>query len=96
MTKTLAFFNNKGGVSKTTTCFNVGWMLAEMGKKVIIVDADPQCNLTGMVLDLSQEGSLGEFYNNNPTRNIKDALKPAFESRPISLQPVDCLPVEGR
>jgi cellulose biosynthesis protein BcsQ len=46
--KVIALFNNKGGVSKTTTCFNLGWMLAEHGKTVIMVDADPQCNLTGL------------------------------------------------
>ena len=54
MAKIIALFNNKGGVSKTTTCFNLGWMLAEHGKQVVMVDADPQCNLTGMVLDLSE------------------------------------------
>lgn len=95
MAKTLVFFNNKGGVSKTTTCFNVGWMLAEQGKKVIMVDADPQCNLTGMVLDLSGEGALNKFYSENPNRNIKDALEPAFSSRPKALEPVECVSVDG-
>jgi cellulose biosynthesis protein BcsQ len=46
----VALFNHKGGVSKTTTVFNLGWMLAELGHTVVMVDADPQCNLTGMVL----------------------------------------------
>jgi len=50
MAKQIALFNHKGGVSKTTTTFNLGWMLAKKGKRVIIVDCDPQCNLTGMVL----------------------------------------------
>jgi cellulose biosynthesis protein BcsQ len=92
----IAFFNNKGGVSKTTTCFNVGWMLAERGHKVVMVDADPQCNLTGMVLDLREENSLDTFYRENPERNLKDALEPAFASRPKPLQPVNCVEVAER
>ncbi|MGW3608236.1 ParA family protein [Micromonospora sp. NPDC005161] len=96
MSKTIALFNNKGGVSKTTTCFNLGWMLAERGKRVVIVDADPQCNLTGMVLDLTAGADREDFYAKNPLRNIKDALEPAFQSRPRPLAPVDCVPVDGR
>lgn len=96
MATTIAFFNNKGGVSKTTTCFNVGWMLAQRGHRVVMVDADPQCNLTGMVLDLREENALDTFYRENPKRNLKAALEPAFASRPRPLEPVDCVPVEGR
>src|SRR5690349_4063080 len=48
-------FNHKGGVSKTTTAFNLGWMLARKGKRVVLVDADPQCNLTGVTLGLNAE-----------------------------------------
>jgi len=96
LSTTVAFFNNKGGVSKTTTCFNLGWMLAERGHTVLLVDADPQCNLTGMVLDLSEADALETFYAENPQRNLKDALEPAFASRPKPLEPVDCLPVGGQ
>jgi cellulose biosynthesis protein BcsQ len=71
-------------------------MLASRGKRVILVDADPQCNLTGMVLDLSGEDALEEFYKANPGRNLKDALEPAFKSRPVPLQPVDCMEVPGQ
>lgn len=92
----IALFNNKGGVSKTTTCFNLGWMLASRGSKVIMVDADPQCNLTGMVLDLSGEDALEEFYVKNPGRNLKEALEPAFKSRPRPLAPVECVSVTGQ
>ena len=52
---TIAMFNHKGGVSKTTTTFNLAWMLASKGKRVLMVDADPQCNLTGLVLGLNPE-----------------------------------------
>jgi cellulose biosynthesis protein BcsQ len=93
--KVIALFNNKGGVSKTTTCFNLGWMLAERGHKVVMVDADPQCNLTGMVLDLTEEGALEKFYKEHPKQNIRDALNPAFASRPVPLKAVECVQVIG-
>ncbi len=96
MAKTLALFNNKGGVSKTTTCFNLGWMLAERGHTVLMVDADPQCNLTGMVLDLSEAEALDNYYAEHPGANLMEALAPAFESRPVPLEPVECVQVEGR
>ena len=62
MAKQIALFNHKGGVGKTTTTFNLGWMLAEKGKKVIIVDCDPQCNLTGMVLGFKAAEDFASMY----------------------------------
>lgn len=95
MTTRIALFNHKGGVSKTTTTFNLGWMLAQQGHRVIMVDADPQCNLTGMVLGYGGPTALEEFYDNEIGRNLKDGLAPAFESRPEPLKAVDCFPVTG-
>ena len=46
MAKILSFFNHKGGVGKTTLAYNVAWGLSEKGKRVLMVDADPQSNLT--------------------------------------------------
>jgi len=45
--KTVAFFNHKVGVGKTTLTFNIAASLATLGKRVLIVDADPQCNQKG-------------------------------------------------
>lgn len=42
----LSVFNNKGGVGKTTLTFHLSYALSEMGHKVLMIDADPQCNLT--------------------------------------------------
>ena len=49
-TKKLVFVNNKGGVGKTTLAFNTAVSLAKMGYKTVLVDLDPQCNLTRIAL----------------------------------------------
>lgn len=46
----LTFFNNKGGVGKTSLVFHLAWMFAEMGKRVVAIDLDPQANLTSAFL----------------------------------------------
>jgi cellulose biosynthesis protein BcsQ len=92
----ISLFNHKGGVSKTTTTFNLGWMLAALGKTVLLVDTDPQCNLTGLVLGQEGGSELAEFYDSNPTRNIRACLAPVFEARPVPLAPVDCITVDDQ
>jgi len=49
MGKTYAFVNQKGGVGKTTSALNIGAYIAEEGKKVLLVDFDPQANLSSGV-----------------------------------------------
>jgi cellulose biosynthesis protein BcsQ len=90
--KQIAFFNHKGGVSKTTSVFHLGWMLAAQGKKVILVDCDPQCNLTGLVLNYSHADEY-PFQEKGRALNIKDGLAPAFEARPVPLTPVELQPI---
>jgi cellulose biosynthesis protein BcsQ len=51
--RAISVFNNKGGVGKTTLTFHIGHALSEMGYRVLLVDADPQCNLT--IYSLEQE-----------------------------------------
>ncbi|MGN6324144.1 MAG: ParA family protein [Dyella sp.] len=48
--KFITLYNHKGGVSKTTSTFNLATYIADVGKKVLMVDADPQCNLTEIAL----------------------------------------------
>jgi cellulose biosynthesis protein BcsQ len=64
MPKSICLFNHKGGVSKTTTAFNLGWSLADKGKKVLLVDLDSQCNLTGIVLGYESidDDSMSAYY----------------------------------
>lgn len=57
--KTVAFFNNKGGVGKTSLVYHLGWMFADRGIKVLTIDLDPQANLTAMFLD---EGRLEQLW----------------------------------
>ena len=49
--KSISIFNNKGGVGKTTLTFHLGHALAEMGLRTLLVDLDPQCNLTIFGMD---------------------------------------------
>lgn len=49
--KIISIFNNKGGVGKTTLTFHLGHALAELGHKVLMIDLDPQCNLTILAMD---------------------------------------------
>ena len=95
MAKIICLFNHKGGVSKTTTAFNLGWMLATLGKRVLLADFDPQCNLTGMVLGYQGIEDLENTYKSEPPNNIKDGLAPAFESKPRQIVGADCVNVPG-
>lgn len=56
----LTFFNNKGGVGKTSLVFHLSWMFAEMGKRVVAIDLDPQANLTSAFLP---EEALEELWD---------------------------------
>ena len=72
--KTIAFFNNKGGVGKTTLVYHVAWMLADLGLSVVAADLDPQANLTSMFL---QEERLEQIWlDGDHTLSIVGALKP--------------------
>lgn len=46
----LTFFNNKGGVGKTSLVYHLAWMFSEMGKRIVAIDLDPQANLTSAFL----------------------------------------------
>ena len=79
--KRIALFNHKGGVGKTTLTINIADAFADLGKTVLLVDADPQCNLTSFYLDEAfLEEMLGESDDGNG-QTIWSAVKPVVEGR---------------
>lgn len=87
MSKRIVVFNHKGGVSKTTTVYNLGWMLSKK-YKVLVVDADSQCNLSSLVLGEDFE----KYYIEEATQlhNIKDGVSAAFRGKPQPIAAVNC------
>ncbi|MDQ1814152.1 AAA family ATPase [Massilia sp. CCM 9210] len=59
-TPVLTFFNNKGGVGKTSLIYHLAWMFSRLGKRVVVVDADPQATLTSTLLDENKIEALWE------------------------------------
>ena len=91
MYKIISLFNNKGGVSKTTTTFNLGWKLAQMGHKTLIVDTDPQCNLTGLCLNSENVTDYKKIYSEYG--DIKKALAPVLDGDQGSIEAAECYPI---
>jgi cellulose biosynthesis protein BcsQ len=76
-TNVLTFFNNKGGVGKTSLVYHLSWMFAEMGLTVVAVDLDAQANLTAGFLDEDELEQLWE--NEQGAETIYRAIKPLTE-----------------
>lgn len=79
--KTLAIFNHKGGVGKTTLSVNIADAMADLGYSVLLVDADPQCNLTSFFLS---EKELDELLGESDDVNggtIWSAIKPVVDGK---------------
>jgi chromosome partitioning protein len=76
--KTVAFFNNKGGVGKTSLVYHIAWMLHELGHRVVVADLDPQANLTTFFLP--EEKVLALFEpEEGVAGTIFQAFKPLLE-----------------
>lgn len=75
--RTIAFFNNKGGVGKTTLVHHLAWMYAELGLSVVAADLDPQANLTSMFLS---EERVYQLLDSDASREtIQGALLPLLD-----------------
>ena len=83
--KTIAFFNNKGGVGKTSLIYHLAWMCSELNHRVIVADLDPQANLSSMFLS---EKRLVEIWDDKNRKTINEDISPLFKgSGDISSKP---------
>jgi len=75
--KTIAFFNNKGGVGKTTVVYHLAWMFSKLGVNIVAVDLDPQSNLTTAFVS---DERMAELWNDeDDVRTILGAIQPLVE-----------------
>ncbi len=75
--KTVVFFNNKGGVGKTSLVYHLAWMYAELGIPVLAVDLDPQANLSSMFLD---EDRLEDLWpDGDHPETINGSIRPLLD-----------------
>ncbi len=84
--KTIAFFNNKGGVGKTTLIYHLAYMFSNLGVRVLAADLDPQANLTAMCLSPKQI----EMLEDEDITSIYDVIAPVISQggnvRPRTLE----------
>jgi cellulose biosynthesis protein BcsQ len=76
----LSVFNHKGGVGKTTLTMNLASALADMGRRVLVVDTDPQCNLTSYLIADDVVDSLLDKADTDSGQTIWSALRPVSEA----------------
>jgi cellulose biosynthesis protein BcsQ len=75
----ISIFNHKGGVGKTTLTINIAAALGSLGKRVLIVDSDPQCNATSYLVESSIVDELLENSDSDRGKTLWSAIRPVAE-----------------
>ena len=83
--RTIAFFNNKGGVGKTSLVYHLAWMFADHGIKTLAVDLDPQANLTSMFL--SEERLEALWPDGEHPDTVYGAIRPILKGTGVIAEP---------
>jgi len=86
-TRVITFFNNKGGVGKTSLVYHLAWMFSDQRKRVVAVDLDPQANLTSAFLDEEKLEALWDrdkeantiYRSIQPLTGVGDLLEPDLQ-----------------
>ena len=89
--KNIVFFNNKGGVGKTSLVYHIAWMLAKEGYSILAVDLDPQANLTSMFLEderLEQLWPEEEKNHQSIMKSINPFLKGTGDIAPAPIESI--------
>lgn len=92
----ISFFNQKGGVGKSTSAIQVASFMAKANKKVLLIDGDPQANATDFMLNATKaKGYLSDLINNE--KELDEIITPALISKRDGAKPkeigVDVLPI---
>jgi cellulose biosynthesis protein BcsQ len=77
--KRIVIYNHKGGVGKTTLTINIAFALAHLGKNVLLLDSDPQCNITSYLID---DVTLDDLLDNSDKENgqtLWSSIKPIVD-----------------
>ena len=78
--KRISIFNHKGGVGKTTLTFNLASALTGLGKQILLVDTDPQCNLTSQIIEDSVVDDLLDKSDEKEGQTVWSSVKPIVDA----------------